>query len=67
MPKMRSQKSAAKRFKFTATGKIMARSAYKSHLLTRKSAARKRRLGRPHEITGGEARRVRRMLPHHGR
>jgi large subunit ribosomal protein L35 len=67
MPKLRTHKSAAKRFRFTATGKVMARSAYKSHLLTRKSAARKRRLRRPHQVSGGEAGRVARMLPYGGR
>jgi len=66
MPKMRTNKSASKRFRFTSTGKVIGRSTHKSHLLTRKSAARKRRLSRPHEMTGGEARRVKRMLPYQG-
>jgi len=67
MPKLRTHKSAAKRFRFTATGKVMARSPHKSHLLTRKSAARKRRLQRPHQVTGGDANRVERMLPYGGK
>lgn len=66
MPKMRTHKSAAKRFKVTATGKVFGRRTHKSHLLTRKSAARKRRLGRPRELTGGDAMRIKRMLPYHG-
>ena len=45
MPKMRTRKSAAKRLVYTGSGKkIKFRSNYNSHLLTRKSAARKRRL-----------------------
>ena len=66
MPKMKTHKSAAKRFRATATGKVMARSPNKSHLLTRKSATRKRRLRRPHEMTGGDAARIKGMLPYHG-
>lgn len=67
MPKPRTNKSAAKRFRVTAGGKILGRRTHKSHLLTRKSAARKRRLGRALELSGGDARRIKRMLPHHGR
>jgi large subunit ribosomal protein L35 len=64
MGKARTHKSAAKRFRFTAGGKVIGRHTHKSHLLTRKSAARKRRLGRPLEITGGDAKRIARMLPY---
>jgi len=67
MPKMRTHKSAAKRLRFTATGKVMCRSPYKSHLLTHKSSARKRRLGLPHQVAAGDARRVERMLPYGGK
>lgn len=44
MPKMKTHKGAAKRFKKTGTGKIMRRKANARHLLTGKSPARKRRL-----------------------
>jgi len=67
MPKMRTHKSAAKRFRFTATGKVIGRRTHKSHLLTRKSATRKRRLGRPRQLNGGDAARVKRLLPYHSR
>jgi large subunit ribosomal protein L35 len=67
MPKMRTHKSAAKRFRVTASGKIIGRHTHRSHLLTRKSAARKRRLGRPLEFVGGDARRIERMLPYHAK
>ena len=64
MPKMRTHKSTAKRFRLTAGGKVIGRHTHKSHLLTRKSPARKRRLGRPLEFTGGDAARIKRMLPY---
>ncbi|GAB4331351.1 MAG: 50S ribosomal protein L35 [Calditrichia bacterium] len=44
MPKMKSNRGAKKRFKVTASGKIKSRRAYKSHILTKKSAKRKRNL-----------------------
>ncbi len=44
MPKMKTSKSAAKRFKVTGTGKLKRAKAYKSHILTKKSAKRKRNL-----------------------
>ena len=44
MPKMKTKKSAAKRFKKTGTGKLKRNKAYKSHILTKKSAKRKRNL-----------------------
>ena len=64
MPKMKTHKSTAKRFHITAGGKVLGRHAYRSHLLTHKSRARKRRLGMPQEFTGGDARRIERMLPY---
>ena len=47
MPKMKTSKSAAKRFKVTGTGKLKRAKAYKSHILTKKSAKRKRNLRKP--------------------
>lgn len=45
MPKLKTHKGAAKRFKKTGTGKITRRKAYARHLLSSKSRSRKRRLG----------------------
>ncbi len=45
MPKMKTKSGAKKRFKITATGKIMRKHAYKSHLLTKKTHVQKKRLG----------------------
>ena len=44
MAKMKTNRSAAKRFKVTGTGKLKRNRAYKSHILTKKSTKRKRRL-----------------------
>ena len=44
MPKMKTTKAAAKRFKSTGTGKLKRNKAYKSHILTKKSQKRKRNL-----------------------
>ena len=44
MPKVKTKRSAAKRFKVTATGKLKRMKAYKSHILTQNSAKRKRNL-----------------------
>ncbi|WP_305768407.1 50S ribosomal protein L35 [Candidatus Epulonipiscium viviparus] len=46
MPKLKTNKAAAKRFKVTATGKLKRNKAYTSHILTKKSPTRKRRLGK---------------------
>ncbi|MBP2681012.1 MAG: hypothetical protein H6Q78_875, partial [Candidatus Krumholzibacteriota bacterium] len=45
MPKLKSNRAAKKRFRKTATGKILRRKAYKSHILTKKTSKRKRQLG----------------------
>ena len=44
MPKIKTNRAAAKRFKTTATGKLKRNKAYKSHTLTKKSTKRKRNL-----------------------
>ena len=44
MPKVKTKRAAAKRFKVTGTGKLKRMKAYKSHILTKKSAKRKRNL-----------------------
>ena len=62
MPKIKTSKTAAKRFKITGTGKILRRKAYRDHLLEHKPTRRTRRLGREAEVTGGDKKRVKRML-----
>jgi large subunit ribosomal protein L35 len=62
MPKMKTHRGAAKRFKVTGTGKILRRKAYRDHLLEHKPSSRTRRLGREAEVVGGDKKRVKRML-----
>jgi large subunit ribosomal protein L35 len=62
MPKMKTHSGAKKRFRQTGTGQIRARHAFTSHNLGKKSAKRKRRLGRPVEIADGDRAEVKRLL-----
>jgi len=61
--KIRTNKSAAKRFRRTATGKIRRNKAYKSHLLTKKTSKRKRELRKPALVSGSDAKRIKRLIP----
>ncbi len=63
MPKMKSNRGAAKRFRRTGSGKLVRMRAYKSHVLTKKNRKRKRRLRTRAEASAADASRVRRMLP----
>jgi large subunit ribosomal protein L35 len=62
MPKMRTNRSAAKRFRVTGSGKVRRGKAYGSHLLTKKSRGRKRKLAKPGLIDSTDVKRVRRMI-----
>lgn len=62
MPKMKTHRGAAKRFKVTGSGKIKKSNAYKSHLLEAKTSKRKRGLRKAEIISMGDQRRVKRML-----
>ena len=63
MPKMKTHKGAAKRFSVTGSGKVKRSKAYKSHILTKKTSKRKRRLRRPGTVnTRGEAKNIKRLL-----
>jgi large subunit ribosomal protein L35 len=64
MPKMKTNRSAAKRFKVTGKGKVKRGHAFKSHILTKKTAKRKRHLRKPDLAAAGDARRVKKMLQH---
>jgi len=66
MPKMKTRKSAAKRFKITSTGKIIRRNTGKGHLMMKKSPGRKRRLAVESSVATGEKQKVRRMIPYAG-
>jgi len=62
MPKMKSHSGAKKRFRKTATGKLRGRHAMTSHILEKKNAKRKRRLGRPVVVAKADEKRVRELL-----
>ncbi|MGD0344839.1 MAG: 50S ribosomal protein L35 [Acidimicrobiales bacterium] len=62
MPKMKTDKGAAARFKITGTGKMMRRRPFRSHLLEKKSSVQTRRLGREAEVAPSDRRTVRRIL-----
>ena len=63
MPKMKTHKGAKKRFKLTGTGKVRRYKAYKSHILTKKTSKRKRRLRQAGLVaTTGDVKRVKRLL-----
>lgn len=64
MPKLKTRKAAAKRFKATGSGKIVRRKAFKSHLLQHKSATRKRRLSEVALVHETNEENVRLMLPY---
>jgi large subunit ribosomal protein L35 len=64
MPKLKTKKSASKRFKISGTGKIKRKKAYHSHILTKKDAKRKRNLIKPDYVFSGDAKKVKRMLPY---
>ena len=65
MPKMKTNKSVAKRFKKTGSGKIVHARAYCRHILTKKSPDQKRRLRRDPAVVGGaDAKRILQMAPY---
>ncbi len=63
MPKIKTKRSAAKRFKVTGSGKIMFRKPGKSHILTKKSRKRKRNLRKPGILSDAMMKQIKRMLP----
>ena len=54
MPKMKTHRGTAKRFRVTGTGKIMRSKAYKSHILTKKSPKRKRNFRHETEVAAAD-------------
>ncbi len=64
MPKLKSHRGAAKRFKKTAGGKIMRGKAFRRHILTSKSRSRKRGLRGTHVVSPADEAKLKRMLPY---
>lgn len=64
MPKIKTRRSAAKRFKITGSGEFKRAKAFKSHILEKKSPARKRNLRKATMVSKSDHERVVKMLPY---
>ncbi len=64
MPKVKTSRAAAKRFKKTGTGKLKRMKAYKSHILTKKSQKRKRNLRKSTVAVSSNAKVMKKILPY---
>lgn len=64
MPKMKTHRGAAKRFKLTGTGKIKKAKAFKSHILEKKSAKRKRNLRKTGLVSAADAKKLKLLIPY---
>jgi large subunit ribosomal protein L35 len=65
MPKLKTNRAAAKRFKRTGTGKIKRRRAYLRHILSTKTRKQKRRLGKSALVDKADEYQILRLLPYH--
>ncbi|MEN6373093.1 MAG: 50S ribosomal protein L35 [Armatimonadota bacterium] len=63
MPKIKTRKTAAKRFKISAGGKILHGHARMNHLMMKKSSSRERRLELETAVTKGDLKKIKRMMP----
>ena len=64
MPKMRTNRSAAKRFTKTASGRLKHKKGFKNHILTKKSAKRIRQLRKNGKLCKGDEERMKKILPY---
>ena len=64
MPKMKTKRAAAKRFKVSGTGKLIRHKAYKSHILTKKTTKRKRNLRKAAVLDQTNVSSMKRILPY---
>ncbi len=64
MPKMKTNRGAAKRFKLTGSGKIKRNKAYSSHILTKKSTKQKRGLRQAGLVDSANHKSIKRILPY---
>lgn len=64
MPKMRTKRAAAKRFKATASGKLKRRSGWKRHMLEAKSPKRRRRLRKASMVSAADLPRLKKLVPY---
>lgn len=64
MPKMKTHRGAAKRYRVTGSGKIKRAKAFKSHILTKKTTKRKRNLRKAAYVSESEAKVVKKLIPY---
>jgi len=64
MPKIKTSKTAAKRFKLTGTGKVKAKKAFARHILTKKSAKRKRNLSHANYLSKPDKSVIKKLMPY---
>ena len=64
MPKLKTHKGAAKRFKKTAKGKVLRRKSFLRHILTSKPHKRKKKLGRSVLVSDADTPKIKRMIPY---
>ena len=66
MPKLKTKRAAAKRFKATGTGKLKRNKAYKSHILTKKTTKRKRNLRKDTVVDPTNVKNMKKAMPYLG-
>ncbi len=64
MPKVKTRRGAAKRFKVTGSGRILRGKAYRRHILTKMTRKRKRQLGKKTLVDSSDVARVRKQIPY---
>ena len=64
MPKIKTKRAAAKRFKVTGTGKLKRNKAYKRHILTKKTTKTKRNLRKPAIVDSTNVKNMKKVLPY---
>jgi len=64
MPKLKTRRGAAKRFKMTGTGKVKRRRGYLRHININKTRKQKRRLGKPAIVDKANEKAIKRLLPY---
>jgi large subunit ribosomal protein L35 len=64
MPKIKTRRGAAKRFKITGSGKVRRRRAYLRHILSTKTRKQKRNLRQPTLVSNSEAKAIKKLIPY---
>ncbi|OGP81708.1 MAG: 50S ribosomal protein L35 [Deltaproteobacteria bacterium RBG_13_65_10] len=64
MPKIKTNRGAAKRFRITGTGKFKRKRSFQRHILTSKSNKRKRQMRRPQLVDPADVKKIAKLLPY---